>query len=101
MTSNSIKLGASVPKRKVAGGFQTTTATCKTVTADFALAVTAKQEHRADSRLIARELGVTHKSVFEQVRNYKADFEMLGKVPFQTEALPSGQSVKFALLNED
>ncbi len=68
---------------------------------EFVLATTAKQEHRADTRLMARELGTTHKSVFEQARNYKTDFEALGEVPFQTEALPSGQSVKFALLNED
>jgi phage regulator Rha-like protein len=72
-----------------------------TNTADFALATTAKQERRADTRLMARELGTTHKSLFELVRKYTPDFEALGKVPFQTEALPSGQSERFALLNED
>ena len=35
------------------------------------------------------------------MKNYKADFEQLGKVTFQTEALPSGQLEKYALLNED
>ena len=67
---------------------------------DFNLTVT-KDERRADTRIMAQVLGITHKSLFESVRQYKADFEELGKVPFQTEALPSGQSEKFALLNED
>jgi phage regulator Rha-like protein len=101
MTNSTAKLGASVPKTKVAGGFQTTTATCKTAAPDFALAITAKQEHRADTRLMALALGVKHKSLFELVRNYKNDFQVLGKVPFQTEALPSGQTERFALLSED
>ena len=56
---------------------------------------------RVDSRLMALHLGNQHKNVFELVRNYKADFEQLGKVTFQTEASVSGQLEKFALLNED
>ncbi|NMM82421.1 hypothetical protein B2J86_16035 [Acidovorax sp. SRB_14] len=62
---------------------------------------TIKAEPRADTRLLAEHLGNKHKSLFELVKSYKTDFEALGKVPFQTEALPSGQSEKFALLNED
>ena len=62
---------------------------------------TIKAEPRADTRLLAEHLGNKHKSLFELVKSYKADFEVLGKVPFQTEALLSGQSEKFALLNED
>lgn len=60
-----------------------------------------KEGRRADTRLLAKHLGNQHKNVFELVKNYKADFEQLGKVTFQTEALPSGQLEKFALLNED
>lgn len=67
---------------------------------DFGL-ITVKEEPRADTRLLAQHLGNQHKNVFEMVKNYKADFEQIGKVTFQTEALPSGQSEKFALLNED
>ena len=68
--------------------------------ADFTL-TTIKAEPRVDSRLLAQHLGNQHKNVFELVKNYKADFEQLGKVTFHTEALPSGQLEKFALLNED
>lgn len=56
---------------------------------------------RVDSRVIAEYLGIKHKNVREMIQRYKADFRGHGKVPFQTEALPSGQYQKFALLNED
>ena len=81
MSTNTTKVGASVPE-------------------NFALTL-VKNERRADTRLLAKHLGNQHKNVFELVKNYKADFEQLGKVTFQTEALPSGQLEKFALLNED
>lgn len=58
-------------------------------------------EPRVDSRVLAKHLGASHKSVFELIRLYLADFAELGKVPVQTEALASGQSEKFASLNED
>ena len=79
--SNTTKVGASVPDT-------------------FELTL-VKNERRADTRLLAKHLGNQHKNVFELVKNYKADFEQLAKVTFQTEALPSGQLEKFALLNED
>ena len=81
MSTNTTKVGASVPE-------------------NFALTL-VKNERRADTRLLAKHLGNQHKNVFELVKKYKADFEHLGKVTFQTEALPSGQLEKFALLNED
>ena len=81
MSTNTTKVGASVPE-------------------NFALTL-VKNERRADTRLLAKHLGNQHKNVFELVKNYNADFEQLGKVTFQTEALPSGQLEKFALLNED
>ena len=81
MSTNTTKVGASVPE-------------------NFELTL-VKNERRADTRLLAKHLGNQHKNVFELVKKYKADFEHLGKVTFQTEALPSGQLEKFALLNED
>ena len=81
MSTNTTKVGASVPE-------------------NFELTL-VKNERRADTRLLAKHLGNQHKNVFELVKNYNADFEQLGKVTFQTEALPSGQLEKFALLNED
>ena len=80
-STNTTEVGASVPE-------------------NFELTL-VKNERRADTRLLAKHLGNQHKNVFELVKNYKADFEQLGKVTFQTEALPSGQLEKFALLNED
>ncbi len=80
-STNTTSVGASVPE-------------------NFELTL-VKKERRADTRLLAKHLGNQHKNVFELVKNYKADFEQLGKVTFQTEALPSGQFEKYALLNED
>ena len=80
-STNTTEVGASVPE-------------------NFELTL-VKNERRADTRLLAKHLGNQHKNVFELVKNYNADFEQLGKVTFQTEALPSGQLEKFALLNED
>jgi phage regulator Rha-like protein len=70
---------------------------------DLAL-VNTKDEVRVDSRVLAQHLGNQHHSMIEHVKNYLADFEVLGKVRFETEALhgsKTGQSVKFVLLNED
>lgn len=63
--------------------------------------VATKAEPRVDSRLLAQQLGNKHHSVFLLLKNYRGDFEQFGKVRFQIEPLPSGQSEKFALLNED
>lgn len=62
---------------------------------------TDKKEPQIDSRTIAASLGVKHKNTFALIQDFKTDFEQLGKVRFKTEALPSGQSGKFAMLNED
>jgi phage regulator Rha-like protein len=70
-----------------------------------ALVLTAcNDEARLDSRLLAERLGVQHQSLFELIKAYRADFEQLGKVRFETGASVgsrTGQSVKFARLNED
>jgi len=88
------------PQKKKAPCVAARGALTKEYSADFTL-TTIKEEARADTRLLALHLGNQHKNVFELVKNYKADFEQIGKVTFQTEALPSGQLEKFALLNED
>ena len=67
--------------------------------------VPTKTEHRVDSRLLTRQLGGDHANVFELVTNYRADFEQLGVVRFQTEkpllGSKGGRPERFALLNED
>ena len=64
--------------------------------------VQTKGEPRADSRLMARELGVQHHSLFELLKKYPEDFGQLGILRFQTEVINGrGQPEKFALLNED
>lgn len=69
------------------------------------LALTAtKTEARIDSRLLAQHLESQHQSLFKLISHHQADFDELGKVRFQIEASPgsrTGQTVKFALLNED
>ena len=69
------------------------------------LVLTTSAEPRVDSRLLARQLGGDHANVFELVTDYRADFEQLGVVRFQTEKpLPGskgGRPERFALLNED
>lgn len=59
-------------------------------------------EARVDSRLIAQELGLKHKSSFALIKLYRGDFLELGILPFETEEIRGrGQPEKFALLNED
>lgn len=65
---------------------------------------TTQTEPRIDSRLLARQMGKKHPSLFELVKDHRADFEELGKVRFETGASPgskTGQAERFALLNED
>ena len=69
------------------------------------LVLTTSAEPRVDSRLLAKQLGGDHANVFELVTNYRADFEQLGVVRFQTEKpMPGskgGRPERFALLTED
>ena len=58
-------------------------------------------EARVDSRLIAQALDNKHKNVRELIERYIKRLEDFGKVPFQTEASASGQTMRFYLLNED
>lgn len=67
--------------------------------------VTTKAEPRVDSRLLAKQMGGPHTNVFELVTGYRADFEELGVVRFQTEkplhGSKGGRPERFAMLNED
>lgn len=95
----------------MAVGLETTTTTSRSVSDfidtqttpihDQLTLTTTTTEARIDSRLLAMQLGGKHKAVIELLTKRKSDFLKLGKVPFQTEALPSGQREKLALLNED
>lgn len=62
-------------------------------------------EARIDSRVLALHFGKDHHDAYELVKNYRADFEQLGVVRFQTEKPLSGSKggrpERFALLNED
>lgn len=58
-------------------------------------------EPRVDSRDLAKRLGTQHQNTYELLKDYKSDFEQLGKVRFETGASASGQTEKYAMLNED
>jgi phage regulator Rha-like protein len=63
-----------------------------------------KTEARIDTRVLAQHLGSQHESIFKLVTQHQTDFKELGKVRFQIGASPgsrTGQTMKFALLNED
>ncbi len=65
---------------------------------------TIKTETRVDTRLMARHLGNQHRPVMALIEKYAQSFGSFGKVLFQkTPSLdsPTGQSERFALLNED
>ncbi|MYZ53176.1 Rha family transcriptional regulator [Malikia spinosa] len=69
---------------------------------DDALAlVICKDEPRIDSRLLAQHFDRPHQSLFEMVKDYRADFEKLGLLRFQTGKAKGGRPERFALLTED
>ena len=49
--------------------------------------VICKDEPRIDSRLLAQHFGRPHQSLFEMVKDYRADFEALGLLLLQTAYL--------------
>ncbi len=63
--------------------------------------ITGTKEPRIDSRLLAQYLYNKHQSLFELIKNYRADFEELGLLRFQTGEVTVGRPEKFAMLNED
>jgi len=60
---------------------------------------------RIDSRIVARELGIQHKNLFEVILKYQEKIGIFGQLPFQTEVVNGhqggGNPKKYALLNED
>lgn len=58
-------------------------------------------EARADSRLIAQHLDNQHKATVQLIERYADQLRGFGKLPFEMEALPSGQQTRYYLLNED
>ena len=50
-----------------------------------------------DSRIIAKGLGIAHKSMMENIRKYSCQLTELGHLPFET----APDSSTFSLLNED
>lgn len=73
-------------------------------TANFTL-TTVKAEPRADTRLLAKHLGNTHKAVMALVDRYQERLQSFGQLPFKKEvgdrAQGGGNAERFALLNED
>jgi phage regulator Rha-like protein len=56
----------------------------------------------ADSRKVAEVLGIEHHNFFAMVKLYQSEIEEdFGKILFETEPLPSGQSQKYSLLTEE
>jgi len=79
----------------------TNTTICDAQSTDLVLTAT-KTDSRISTRLLAQHLGIRHQSLFEQVKDHRADFEELGILRFQTGVIQGrGQPEKFALLNED
>lgn len=69
------------------------------------LRAVSDKEPRADSRELARHLGVEHRNVFDLIKVHRADFELLGVLPIET-AKPragstGGRPERFAMLLED
>jgi phage regulator Rha-like protein len=70
---------------------------------DLALTTTTT-EPRIDTRLLAQGFGNKHRHSLRLVEQYLDRFQKLGKVCFKNAPLPgskTGQSERFALLNED
>ena len=59
---------------------------------------------RIDSRLVAKEMGIKHKNLYELINKHKKVLREFGTIPFQTETWnhsTGASKVKFALLNEN
>lgn len=61
-----------------------------------------RKEPRAHSRLLAERLGINHKSLINQIRSYKADFQEFGLLPFKKAKIDSkGRPQSITYLNEN
>jgi len=99
--------GKVTPNKKAAGGKTTTATNSGSITdstgSDLALTTTAN-EARIDSRLLAQGFGNKHRPVLALVDKYLCHLEKFGKVLFKkapSTGSKTGQSERFALLNED
>ncbi|MEJ6005775.1 Rha family transcriptional regulator [Paucibacter sp. AS339] len=63
--------------------------------------VDCQTERRADTRLLARHLGIGHRPVMALIDRYAEKFKAAGKLLFKKAPSAKGQAVRFALLNED
>lgn len=67
--------------------------------------IQSKGEARADSRVLAEQLGVKPKNTLGLIERYLSKFERFGVVPFETEkpgvGTSGGRPERFVLLNED
>lgn len=62
----------------------------------------SKGEARADSRVLAEQLGNQHENTYDLVKRYEEDFLELGILRFETGVINGrGQPQRYALLNED
>ncbi|HEM3568445.1 TPA: Rha family transcriptional regulator [Streptococcus suis] len=59
-----------------------------------------RKEPYTTSEIIAECAGVQHHTITRLIREHKVDFETLGKVGFQIQAMDSGQHSKNYILNE-
>lgn len=62
------------------------------------------KEARIDSRLVAKEMGIKHKNLYELITKHKKSLREFGSLPFQTETkkrIKGGTYLKYALLNEN
>jgi phage regulator Rha-like protein len=97
------------PKRKVAGGYDTTTATTSISTANFngaALALTTTPtEARIDSRQLAMQLGNKHRHVMALLDKYLDKLKVFGHVRFKNadggRIQGGGKTERYALLTEN
>lgn len=64
--------------------------------------IQSQGEHRADTRILAGQLGNQHENTYGLVKRYESDFLELGILRFETgEIVGRGQPEKYALLSED
>jgi phage regulator Rha-like protein len=60
------------------------------------------REHRIDSRLVAKSLGIEHESFIRTLSTYEAELQELGILRFEIgEIKGRGQPQKYVMLNED
>ncbi len=67
----------------------------------YELVQVKRNEVFTTSKIIAEGTNNKHHSVTAIIQKYESDFDEFGKVRFKMEPLPSGQSEKVYILNEE